>query len=128
MSRIGKLPIDVPTGVTITVDSDVVTVKGPKGQLTVPHLSDVTVALEGTQGWRRPDFAGANLFRRPSWHQCRMRSSAVAGAFSNRANRPSSVRSPHGSVLKNTLNRKPDSGWSLVFCLVNMPAFQRSAV
>lgn len=49
MSRIGKLPIDVPAGVTITVDSDVVTVKGPKGQLTVPHLSDVTVALEGTQ-------------------------------------------------------------------------------
>jgi len=49
MSRIGKLPIDVPTGVTITVDSDVVTVKGPKGQLTVPHLSDVTVSLEGTQ-------------------------------------------------------------------------------
>src|SRR5680860_1497256 len=49
MSRIGKLPIDVPTGVTITVDSDVVTVKGPKGQLIVPHLSDVTVALEGTQ-------------------------------------------------------------------------------
>ena len=49
MSRIGKLPIDIPTGVTITVDSDVVTVKGPKGQLTVPHLSDVTVTLEGTQ-------------------------------------------------------------------------------
>jgi large subunit ribosomal protein L6 len=49
MSRIGKLPIDVPTGVTITVDSDVVTVKGPKGQLTVPHLSDVTVTLEGNQ-------------------------------------------------------------------------------
>ena len=49
MSRIGKLPIDIPAGVTITVDSDVVTVKGPKGQLIVPHLSDVTVALEGTQ-------------------------------------------------------------------------------
>ena len=49
MSRIGKLPIDVPAGVTITVDSDVLTVKGPKGQLTVPHLSDVTVALDGTQ-------------------------------------------------------------------------------
>ncbi len=49
MSRIGKLPIDVPAGVTITVDSEVVTVKGPKGQLTVPHLSDVTVAVEGTQ-------------------------------------------------------------------------------
>lgn len=49
MSRIGKLPIDVPTGVTITVDSDVISVKGLKGELTVPHLSDVTVTLEGTQ-------------------------------------------------------------------------------
>jgi large subunit ribosomal protein L6 len=49
MSRIGKLPIDVPAGVTITVDSDVITVKGAKGELTVPHLSDVTVAMEGTQ-------------------------------------------------------------------------------
>lgn len=49
MSRIGKLPIDVPAGVTITVDSDVISVVGPKGTLTVPHLSDVTVTLEGTQ-------------------------------------------------------------------------------
>ena len=46
MSRIGKLPIDLSGGVTITVDSDVITVKGPKGELTVPHLSDVTVAEE----------------------------------------------------------------------------------
>ena len=46
MSRIGKLPIEVPAGVTITVDSDVITVKGAKGELTVPHLSDVTVSLE----------------------------------------------------------------------------------
>lgn len=49
MSRIGKLPIDVPAGVTITVDSDVISVKGPKGELTVPHLSDVTVTLDGSQ-------------------------------------------------------------------------------
>lgn len=46
MSRIGKLPIDLSGGVTITVDSDVISVKGPKGELTVPHLSDVTVTLE----------------------------------------------------------------------------------
>lgn len=46
MSRIGKLPIEIPSGVTITVDSDVITVKGAKGELTVPHLSDVTVAIE----------------------------------------------------------------------------------
>lgn len=49
MSRIGKLPIEIPSGVTITVDSDVITVNGSKGQLTVPHLSDVTVTLEGNQ-------------------------------------------------------------------------------
>jgi large subunit ribosomal protein L6 len=49
MSRIGKLPIDIPAGVTITVDSDVISVKGPKGELTVPHLSDVTVSLDGDQ-------------------------------------------------------------------------------
>lgn len=46
MSRIGKLPIEVPSGVTITVDSDVINVEGPKGKLVVPHLSDVTVTVE----------------------------------------------------------------------------------
>jgi large subunit ribosomal protein L6 len=46
MSRIGKLPIEVPSGVTITVDSDAISVKGAKGALTVPHLSDVTVTVE----------------------------------------------------------------------------------
>lgn len=46
MSRIGKQPIEIPSGVTITVDSDVITVKGAKGELTVPHLSDVTVAQQ----------------------------------------------------------------------------------
>lgn len=49
MSRIGKLPITIPSGVTITVDSDVITVKGAKGELTVPHLRDVTVAQEDGQ-------------------------------------------------------------------------------
>ena len=45
MSRIGKLPIQIPSGVTITVDTDAITVVGPKGQLVVPHLSDVTVSV-----------------------------------------------------------------------------------
>lgn len=45
MSRIGKLPIQIPSGVTITIDNDSITVVGPKGQLVVPHLSDVTVTL-----------------------------------------------------------------------------------
>src|SRR3954471_7041744 len=47
MSRIGKAPISVPAGVTITVSKDnVVTVAGPKGQLTQAVDSDITVSLE----------------------------------------------------------------------------------
>lgn len=49
MSRIGKLPIDIPAGVTITVNSENVQVKGPKGELLVPKLSDVTVANKDNQ-------------------------------------------------------------------------------
>ena len=37
MSRIGKLPISIPSGITITVNNRVVTVKGPKGELKFTH-------------------------------------------------------------------------------------------
>jgi len=46
MSRIGKLPIQIPSGVTITVDSGNVTVKGPKGELSQFITPDVTVTQE----------------------------------------------------------------------------------
>ncbi|MFZ2494273.1 MAG: 50S ribosomal protein L6 [Candidatus Saccharimonadales bacterium] len=46
MSRIGKLPIQIPSGVTITVDSGDVTVKGPKGELRQFITPAVTVSLE----------------------------------------------------------------------------------
>ena len=46
MSRIGKLPIAIPAGVTVTLKDDVVTVKGPKGELSqyVNPLITVTVS------------------------------------------------------------------------------------
>ena len=46
MSRIGKLPIAVPAGVTVTLKDDVVTVKGPKGELSqyVNPLITVTIS------------------------------------------------------------------------------------
>ena len=48
MSRIGKLPITVPAGVTVTVDSDnLVTVKGPKGTLSQQVNPVITVKQEG---------------------------------------------------------------------------------
>ena len=47
MSRIGKAPIEIPAGVTVTVDKDnVVTVKGPKGTLSQAVNPDLTVSVE----------------------------------------------------------------------------------
>ena len=46
MSRIGKQPIAIPSGVTITADSSSVIVKGPKGELSCAVLSGVTVKEE----------------------------------------------------------------------------------
>ena len=48
MSRIGREPIAVPAGVTITIsDSNYVTVKGPLGELTQKFADVLTIALEG---------------------------------------------------------------------------------
>ena len=47
MSRIGKAPIEIPAGVTVTIDQDnVVTVKGPKGTLTQKVNPDLEVKVE----------------------------------------------------------------------------------
>ena len=46
MSRIGKLPIQIPTGVTVTVKDDVVTVKGPKGELSQAVNPVISIAME----------------------------------------------------------------------------------
>ncbi len=46
MSRIGKLPIQIPSGVTITVDSDAIKVSGAKGNLETPQLDGITVKIE----------------------------------------------------------------------------------
>ncbi|MCL2371430.1 50S ribosomal protein L6 [Candidatus Saccharibacteria bacterium] len=45
MSRIGKLPIKIPTGVTITVGADDITVAGAKGTLVLPHQNFVKVEV-----------------------------------------------------------------------------------
>ena len=46
MSRIGKLPISIPSGVTITVDDHHVTVVGPKGTLTQFTLPFIKIVIE----------------------------------------------------------------------------------
>jgi large subunit ribosomal protein L6 len=55
MSRIGRKPIPVPNGVTVTVDGHVIRVKGPKGELERTLHSDITAAQEdGTVVVARP--------------------------------------------------------------------------
>ena len=47
MSRIGKAPIEIPAGVTVKVENNVVTVKGPKGELTQAVNPDLDIKIEG---------------------------------------------------------------------------------
>jgi large subunit ribosomal protein L6 len=49
MSRIGKKPIAVPSGITANIEGQTVKVKGPKGALQVVLHGDVAVKLEGGQ-------------------------------------------------------------------------------
>jgi large subunit ribosomal protein L6 len=49
MSRIGKLPISVPSGVTVEVDNDFITVNGPKGSLKQFTLPGVNIAVDDGQ-------------------------------------------------------------------------------
>lgn len=46
MSRIGKKPVTIPAGVTATTEGQVLSVKGPKGTLTLQMLDEVTYAIE----------------------------------------------------------------------------------
>ena len=48
MSRIGRKPIEVPSGVDVKIDGHHVTVKGPKGTLDREINSELTVAMEGS--------------------------------------------------------------------------------
>jgi len=57
MSRIGRLPITIPSGVDVTIDGRDITVKGPKGTLTHTVVTPITVerADDGTLSVTRPD-------------------------------------------------------------------------
>jgi large subunit ribosomal protein L6 len=57
MSRIGKLPIQIASGVKVTVDGADVSVQGPKGQLSQSLPNGITVAVDGEriEGRRRDD-------------------------------------------------------------------------
>ena len=47
MSRVGKLPVTIPSGVTVAVEPSLVRVKGPKAELSHPILEGTRVVVEG---------------------------------------------------------------------------------
>ncbi|MGD1951136.1 MAG: 50S ribosomal protein L6 [Leptolyngbyaceae cyanobacterium] len=49
MSRIGKMPVPVPSGVTVSIDAQSVVVKGPKGELSRVLPGEVNIAQEGEE-------------------------------------------------------------------------------
>ena len=49
MSRIGRMPVEIPAGVTVEVNGNTVTVKGPKGTLTQSFSERMTIKVEGNQ-------------------------------------------------------------------------------
>ncbi len=62
MSRIGKQPIEIPNGVEISVgEGNVVTVKGPRGELAQPMHANMTIVVDGgVAKVERPDDQGFN--------------------------------------------------------------------
>jgi len=54
MSRIGKVPVAVPNGVTASIEGSILSVKGPKGVLTMPMLDDISYGIEDGQIVVRP--------------------------------------------------------------------------
>ena len=49
MSRIGKLPVHLPAGVTVTFENGLVTVKGSKGTLTQKVVGDIDIKVNGAE-------------------------------------------------------------------------------
>lgn len=49
MSRIGRMPIEIPAGVTVDLQGQHITVKGPKGELSRDIHEDIKVAVEGNE-------------------------------------------------------------------------------
>ena len=64
MSRIGKKPVVIPANVTVNVaEGNVVTVKGPKGELTNTFHADMILSVEGNVCWYFPSITAPAFSR-----------------------------------------------------------------
>ena len=65
MSRIGKKPVAIPSGVEVALDANMIVVKGPKGTLDFEHCRDVKIAIEN--GFVRVAKIGGNKKNAAVW-------------------------------------------------------------
>jgi large subunit ribosomal protein L6 len=77
MSRIGKKPVPVPSGITANVEGQTVKIKGPKGALQVVLHDDVAVKLDGGQIKVDPRFETKRA--RSQWGTSRTLANLIAG-------------------------------------------------
>ena len=69
MSRIGKLPISIPAGVTVTQKDGIVSVKGPKGELSQKVDSSITVKIaEGEITFEIDENSPVNVKQKQAFH------------------------------------------------------------
>ena len=66
MSRIGKRPVELPSGVSASVEGQTLTVKGPKGQLSMPMLDDL-IKYEVAEGQISVQPVSASQRSRAAW-------------------------------------------------------------
>lgn len=65
MSRIGKLPIQIPAGVTATFANNILTITGPKGTLSRTMRNEINITIEGSSIVTAP--AKQDIFSRALW-------------------------------------------------------------
>ncbi len=70
MSRLAKKPLEIPQGVEVKVEGNVVRVKGPKGELTQEFLPYVKIEVEDGKVWIRPN--EKMVRRRADWKRIKM--------------------------------------------------------
>jgi len=71
MSRVGKNPVEVPSGVEVTINGNLVAAKGKLGRLEYKASDEVTLALEDGKVWVRP--ANQSKRARTMWGTARSR-------------------------------------------------------
>ncbi len=76
MSKIGKKPVVIPNGVTVTVTDGVVTVKGPKGELTQKIVANVSVEVSENE-------ASVVAIKKPNSKQTRMNHGLIRSLVAN---------------------------------------------